>query len=114
MTILTRKIVEIETQLKILYEQQEMLKQELSMKATLQAQQELTDIQMIIYEKKQVMSQLRTEIGKESIDSKQLNHFSWFCFESWIKNRPYNQIEQKPIPPKIWNVKKFANAFIGY
>ena len=76
MTILTRKIVEIETQLKILYEQQEMLKQELSMKATLQAQQELTDIQMIIYEKKQVMSQLRTEIGKESTDSKQLNHFS--------------------------------------
>ena len=59
---MTRKIVEIETQLKILYEQQEILKQELSMKATLQAQQELTDIQMIIYEKKQVMSQLRTRM----------------------------------------------------
>ena len=29
------------------------------------------------------------EIGKELTDSKQLNHFSWFCFESWIKNRPF-------------------------
>ena len=79
-TILTRKIVEIETQLKILYEQQEMLKQELSMKATLQAQQELTDIQMIIYEKKQVMSQLRTRMEtvvdqkvEESLEEKEID-----------------------------------------
>ena len=34
----------------------------------------------------------RTEIGKESIDSNQLNHFSWFCFESWIKNRPFSRL----------------------
>ena len=34
----------------------------------------------------------RAEIGKESIDSKQLNHFPWFCFESWIKNRPFSRL----------------------